>query len=539
MNPVLAAALALVFQATSSPPPAPEPPRVREIDVRGATVFDREAILGMIRLREGDPLRRDAPAIARGLANRYRIAGYPAARVDGRFDEATGRLALEVEEGRLREVAVSGLDGGAAAKAVETLGLEVGKVLREGDVWAAIGRLDTGSEGMVLPDGDPPWSIEPVEDGVRLRLRLRRDPVRLGLRPWGPRAASRLNRVDGLSLGLAGEVALTDAGSYNHFRLVGRLAYGFTSEVVRYTVGAERPFGGQGRFVLGYEYHDLTDTDDTFRRFGLEEVPGGTINTRRNEDLFRRFGHEAYAFARLGRRAQVGVAWRRDSYRSLPVLTDSDEENPPVEEGRLRSIVGTVRFASRGDLFGSKRWERESYLFPSFYLSSPSKPERWRAEATWEVSTPGLGSDFDFSRFIARARLHRPVGLNHAFDGLVYLGLTTGEPPRPKRFFLGGLGTLRGFDKKVLTGENMVLALGEWSFLPSAGFVPAVIPFYDGGALWGGSGPGTGWKHDVGLGLRWPQTSRVFVRVDAAVAIDPLPGDSRKVWWNLRVQVPF
>ena len=49
----------------------------------------------------------------------------------------------------------------------------------------------------------------------------------------------------------------------------------------------------------------------------------------------------------------------------------------------------------------------------------------------------------------------------------------------------------------------------------------------------------TGWKHDAGLGLRWPQTSPIFARVDAAVPFNPDPGRARKTQWNLRVQIPF
>jgi hypothetical protein len=345
--------------------------------------------------------------------------------------------------------------------------------------------------------------------------------------------------VDGLAPGLVTEVALTDASSYNHLWLTARALYAFSAKKVRYTLGIERPFGRGQRYALGYEFHDLTDSEDAFRRWGLEEEPGGSYNSRKTSDLFRRLGHEAYAFARVGARAQVGLAFRSDGYTSLPVATDSDEPNPPVEEGRMRSILGTIRFASRGDLYPSRRSESASFHFPSLYLSQVPKPARWRVEATCEVSRPGLGSDFDYARFIGRVRLHRPLFAGHLLDAVAYGGSGSGSPPLPKRFFLGGLGTLRGFDRKQFTGKNMALATLEWSWLPPSRFVPGVIPFYDGGALWGGGVKSAGWKHDAGLGLRWPQASRVFARVDAAVPFNPEPGQARKVLWNLRLQFPF
>ncbi|HSB60123.1 MAG TPA: POTRA domain-containing protein, partial [Vicinamibacteria bacterium] len=501
MTGILALAMAFAAQGPAEPPA----PQVQEVEIRGAAVFDREAVLGMIRLRPGDPLRREPDAIAQGLRNRYRIAGYPAASVSSSFDEASGRLLLDVDEGRLREVVIEGLEGAASRRAIEAMGLETGEVLREGDIWSALARVEEASEGAVRTTGDPSYRVEPGEEGARLVLRLRRDPALVRLRPWGPRASGRYNRVDGLSLGAATEVALTDASSYSHLRLLARASYGFSSRKVRYTLGLERPFGWSQRYVLGYEFHDLTDSEDGFRSYGLEEEPGAAYNSKRFTDFFRRLGHEAYAFARIGGRAQAGVAWRSDNYASLPVETGSDQPNPPVEEGRMRSLVGTVRFVSRGDLFHTRRWERESFLFPSLYVSPAPKPERWRAEATYEVATPGLGSEFDFTRFIGRVRLHRPLLARHVVDTVAFVGFSSGRPPLPKRFFLGGLGTLRGFDKKEFTGKNFVLGVVEWSWFPPPRFVPALIPFYDGGATWGGDRPGTGWKHDVGLALRLPQ----------------------------------
>lgn len=530
---------ALVLLATLQEVAQDPGPRVQEIEIRGAQAFDREAVLALIRLHPGDPLRRSPEAIAQGLTKRYRLAGYPAARVGVRFDEGSGLVLIEVDEGKLAEVVVVGLEGAASRRAIETMRLEIGKPLREGDLWSAIARLDSASEETVHAEGAPPYTVEETPDGARVVFHLRRDPAHFHVRPWGPRAAARYNRVDGLNLGLTTEVALTDASSYNHLRLMARAYYAFSSHKVRYTLGIERPFGRGQRYALGYEFHDLTDSEDAFRRWGLEEAPGGSYNSRKTSDLFRRLGHEAYAFARVGTRAQVGLAFRSDGYTSLPVITDTDEPNPRVEEGRMRSLIGTVRFASRGALYPSRRSESASFLFPSLYLSPTPKPDRWRVEATYEVSRPGLGSDFDFARFIGRVRLHQPLFAGHVLDSVAYVGSSTGSPPLPKRFFLGGLGTLRGFDRKQFTGKNMVLAIGEWSWLPPSPYVPAVIPFYDGAALWGGGVAGTGWKHDAGLGLRWPQTSRVFARVDAAVPFNPEPGQARKVQWNLRLQFPF
>src|SRR5258706_8293976 len=224
-------ALAALLLAAALQEAAPDPePQVREIEIHGAKAFDREAVLGLIRLHPGDPLRRTPEVIAQGLTKRYRLAGYPAARVGVRFDE--GLVLIDVDEGTLAEVVVVGLTGAASRRAIEALRLETGKPLREGDIWSGIARLDTASEGTVHVEGDPPYTVETGPDGARVVFHLRRDPAHFEVRPGGPRPAGRYNRVDGLALGLATEVALTDASSYNHLRLMAHALYAFRSHKV-------------------------------------------------------------------------------------------------------------------------------------------------------------------------------------------------------------------------------------------------------------------------------------------------------------------
>ena len=76
----LIVALAASARAEDAPPP------IRTIDLRGITVYSREETLRIVRLREGDPLRREAGLVAQTLEMRYHDDGYPAARVAGSYD---------------------------------------------------------------------------------------------------------------------------------------------------------------------------------------------------------------------------------------------------------------------------------------------------------------------------------------------------------------------------------------------------------------------------------------------------------------------
>src|SRR5262249_25336150 len=149
--------------------------------------------------------------------------------------------------------------------------------------------------------------------------RVRRIPVGTRLGPAGPRAAGRYNRVDGLSLGLLGELYLRNTKSYDDIRLYGFGSYGISSKKVRFAFGTARALGPERAKVrVGYEYYDLTDTDDTWHKMGLEEGTGASINSQTTSDFYRRIGHQVYTVLDLGRPFQIGASFRFDYYTSLP-----------------------------------------------------------------------------------------------------------------------------------------------------------------------------------------------------------------------------
>ena len=531
-----ALAVALLASLATSAPADDALPVIRSIELTGITVYTRDEALRIVRLHEGDPLRREPGLVALGLETRYHDDGYPAARVAGSYDAADGILALEADEGRLAEVVIEGLSARGAARARAEAGLTPGAVLRQEDIAAAFDRIAAASDG-ALEAGE--HRIEELPGGVRLVLEPERAHVRLSplIGAGELRTARRFNRVDGVNPALGVEITLLDAASYNHLRAYAIGDYGFSSEKLRHAAGLSRPFLRGQRLTLGYEHHDLTDTDDLYRAPGLEEAPGTAIVLGEYADYFRRQGHEAYAFARIGSRSEIGLSWRSDDYRSLPVATGSTDPNPPTTEGRMRSLVATARFTSAGDLHPSGSSERASFLQRDLYGVPREPPRALRAEATFEVASPSaLGGDFDFRRFIANLRGHVALSGRAALDARLLVGLTSGTLPLEKRFSLGGVGTLRGYALKAFPGANIALATGEARFDPGP-WLPRFAVFYDGGVAWDSGVTSVGWKSAVGAGIKWPASARVFARVDVARAVGD-PHES-KVRVQGRVQIPF
>jgi hypothetical protein len=511
--------------------------------LRGVAAEDADAVIAWLRLGVGSPLRRSPGAVAAALESRYRMLGYPAASASAALGD--GVLELAVDEGRLAQVELEGLAQRAAARALAACGPRPGQALRDRHLWEPFACLDEASQGALAPDA-PAYRIGRTPEGVRLVLRVRTLPGSVAVRPrGGPGVAGAFNRVDGLNLGLGVDARLHDVQSWNHPRVYARAAYGLAGRRLAWAAGLTRSFGRDGALQLGYEAHDLTDTDDHFRSVGLEDGGGRRLLHSANAlDFHRRRGHEAWARGRLGGRGQAVLAFRSDRYSSLsvatadpPVRQTPPHPNPAVEEGRMRSLLAVARWSSRGELFPDPDAERAALPLRSVYGLNVAPLEALRAEAAFEAGGRALGGEFDFERLIVLLRARRAAAMN-VLQARVLLGLAHGEPPRPKRFFLGGAGTLRGYEEKRFEGTRMLLGTLEWSLAPIAG-APALVPFADVGRADRGRTPTSGWRAGAGAGLRWPARGVGFVRLDVALALNPPFGEGRSPRATVQVRLPF
>lgn len=534
-----APAAAVPTRDTAAPAAAPI---VQNIEIFGTTAFPRETVLKYVRLREGARLRREPAEVAHTLQERYRIQGYLGATVAATFDPGRGVLTLTVDEGRLAEIRLVGVEGSAAEAARQELALPVGKVLREKDVRAALSRLEDRSAGAFSRAAENPYVVERTPSGLRLDIALVQRRGRLTIWPDGPDPSPLSNRVEGFAPGLGANVTLFDPVSFNHADVYARVSYGMSSKTMRFAAGARRPFGPNQALVVGAEVHDLTDTDDLFRRDGVIQPRGRVLTFSITDDYFRRKGYEAYVFARPNPRLHLGASYRHDEYESLPVKRDdhvflfrrNPRVNPEIDEGRMQSVVVTARLAGRGELFEGWKEERETFLVRNPYGSRYERGQGFRVDGTFETT---VGGGFSFRRAIGHARGTRDLGTRHSVSARVLLGVTGGAPPLQRRFALGGAGTLRGYSVKEFAGDNIVLGTVEWKYSPPSRF-PGIVAFYDGGAAFSSERPDSGWRDDVGLGLEWPGGGRAYVRVDVALPLQRTPGaDRARVHGTLRL--PF
>lgn len=519
---------------------APEAPKVEDIVVEGVTVYPKERLFRVIRVKPGDRLHRSASAVAAGLTRHYHAVGYPAALAQASFDSSSGVLRLVVDEGRLRAVTIDGLEAAAAERALASAALTEGKPIREKDLRAALDRVEKQADGALFRTGDPPWTFEKGADGTAVRLHVQRRSTGLGIRPSGPGTAQFHNRVDGFAPWLTAEATVFDARSYDHLRLYAGGSYGFASKDVRAMVGAVKPVGP---LVLGVEAHDITDTDDVFRTIGFEEAPASMLMSEVVYDYHRRRGLEGYLAWRKPR-VQLGVNLRADRHESLPVRSDGrtfssgdPAPNPAVTDGRMRSLIATARVSFGTPLFGSGRRERQALLVRSPHGTRLEGGQGARLEASLEVADKDrLGGDFTFRRLLLHGRYLRALGSTptHSLRLRGLLGASSGALPAQKRLALGGPNTLRGHAVKAYSGEGLLLGTVEY-VLETRWRRLGLVGFYDAGTVWG-HGVDDELKDDVGVGLEWPAGPQHFVRVDVAFPPNGREGlKGKRVEWRIRL----
>lgn len=243
----------------------------------------------------------------------------------------------------------------------------------------------------------------------------------------------RYNRVEGLFLGGKGSLAVW--GGLTPFVSIG---YGTADRTVKYRVGPEWRSDEAGSFAVGTEFRYDIETMPFNER--VDPVGNGVWAFFNGEDLVDYtlvHGRRAYASAKVLAGSTVELSYHDDRYLSAYKNTDVSlaaigttfhfRPNPPVQEGRYRSVVL--------DLFRRPAMDTTFFAVPK---------NEWQLR--YERGTDPSGTPFTslYADLIVRINT---MGSSRLFNP--YLGVTatagrlTGAPPAHRMFTVEG--TLRRF----------------------------------------------------------------------------------------------
>lgn len=235
--------------------------------------------------------------------------------------------------------------------------------------------------------------------------------------------------------------------------LEARVAYGFKSDRWQTGLSLLQPLTPHGRLRLVLSGYDRTDFPERTGVGDVENLFSTLMFREDNRDYHRREGVSVGVEAEWAKRLLARLEYRSDEHSSLDRTIragwwgrEDFLPNPDVDEGIMRSLYARLRV---GD-------------------------ELHHLWVGWELSRPGMSSDFDFQQLMLRGRTRARLGRSQYLDFRAQWGGNLGgELPRQKRYVLGGIGTVRGYryqsllrgaegDPTVFGGEQMVLATAEY-----------------------------------------------------------------------------
>ncbi len=528
---ILALVAAAGLRLEAQTPPAvqqPAQPTLQSVVLQGVTVFSREDVLWLLRLREGAPLPDAPEALAKQLERRYARDGYTAAHVEAKLSD--GQLTLTVEEGRIDDIEILGVSDALARHLRTRLSIKTGDVYNERTVGRAVKEMLREAGGALTarepdhPSGSGGAAPEHPPDTIGLEPRSGRNVLVIPLRKrhhdvdvmTGTNAREDFfNPVDGFAPAIGFTTTVFDHGKFNHTFIDGYVSYKFARDTPGYSFGLERPLFRSPKLFLGGEIHDMTASDDMWRLSTVEQslVSLGFQDSYR--DYYRRRGIQAFAALRAGDSNEFNVVARWDRHEPLRNMTEVDlfrevedyPPNAPIVAADVNSLVFGYTLETRGLTAAGSTATYRRHLKDDLFGFGRRQQPGLRVEWTSEIAGHGLGGDQEFDRHVLNARGYVPLSPRQLLSGRGLFGFSHGTLPIERQFALGGIGSVRGYRFKEDAGTGMALMNVEYALKIGSlghdsdnGF--RGLLFYDAGRVTGALPGSTGhWMQGIGVGF--------------------------------------
>ncbi|NNF08157.1 MAG: BamA/TamA family outer membrane protein, partial [Candidatus Eisenbacteria bacterium] len=309
------------------------------------------------------------------------------------------------------------------------------------------------------------------------------------------------NRVEGLALSLFSERGLERDSFLPSYRA--GLGYGFASQRGKYHLGFEQPIVPKHKLTLGA--HAYRNVESYF-------LDNDVISDTENS-LSALFFHRDYRnwYETEGARAWLGI-YPSPFFRTTIGIRTQDEKsldnkaewsvwrqrarfgaNPAIDEGTFRAYDITMEFDNH-DEYGPQRIRHDHKL-------------------TWERSEESLDSDFDLWRLTLNSRSNFRLTPRQNLIARVLVGTGSakhGDLPVQRRFYLGGIGTLRGHNYRDMSGNNAALLNLQYEF-EVEGSTRALV-LVDAGTAWDkGKFSDQAIAVDLGAGVRFGEEGISFL----------------------------
>ena len=465
--------------------------KISNITVNGNKVVSAEEIIDIFGLKVGETI--DMDEVAKGIENLESTGWFQSINADTSKNEDGSEIIIEVLEKELIPVdSVRIIAGENSANiplfssdklasyfsfypgimTVEDIDVKCRLIeqLYSYKNYTALASKDFEDDTLVIKiDAKKKFDIDKLR-GDKLITGKRQYSTKNFVRPAGTVIA--FNRVRGLTLGPGIEAESTH--ELGGGRIYGGFSYGFSAKDWNYQFGLEPWLFDQRKLMAGVDIHKITQIrDETLFPNDEEDFFASAIFGWNLRDYYQREGYELSLTQIITPSNKLVLKFRDDDYRTLYKMTDWSlfrgdkikRENLPSDDGRMRSIILSYELDSR------KEKETTMRHFHPMPIPSHKTTNGWKGVVSMEYAKSPLGAElndiFDFTLFGFEITRYNRLSRNQFLDFRLKGAIADNPLPLQYKFYLGGIGSLRGYKFQEFEGDRMILANVEYKITPN------------------------------------------------------------------------
>ena len=419
------------------------------------------------------------------IENLYRRHGYDLVRIAHQFSGT--HLLIDIDEGHLDDIRFSGNRRITRTELTDALGFKQGDAYSKQIGTTRLNQMRTRLDKSNLYfKRIKSWQVKREGDRNVLAIEIEeRSRLKVDWRPF-----LDFNRVHGLILGGGAGVSTREADA----QIYGEVSNGMSSEIWNYQLGAEKTWFDRHPLTIGGNVYQQTDANRYAGWSQGGEFLGAFFLGSASLDYYQRKGYQARVKGQLTQLMDITLEFTNEDHEILFKSTDWSllnknalkRSNLRMDEGNLRSITVSYNFNS---LKTPGRQTRNSgtVSIPDYRVK-----HGWRGNFSVESANRRLNSDFDFNLYHFTVVRYNQLLSNHNLDFRLEGAFSDRPLPRQRLLYLGGVGTLHGYDFKEFVGDNTLLFnveyrvhFGKIRYLDeSEGPLGGVTAFLDTGYAW-------------------------------------------------------
>ena len=419
------------------------------------------------------------------IENLYRHHGYDLVQVTHQFSGT--HLLIDIDEGHLDDIRFSGNRRIKLTELTDALGF------KQGDAYSKqIGRARLNQMRTKLDKNNlyfkkiKSWGVKQEGDRNVLAIEVEeRSRIKVNWRP-----IFDFNRVHGLILGGGTGVSTREADA----QIFGEVSNGLSSKIWNYQLEAEKTWFDHHALTIGGRVYQQTDANRYAGWSEGGEFLGAFFLGSTSLDYYQRKGYRTRVKGQLTQSMNITLEFTDEDHEILFKSTDWSlfSQNVPkrsnlrIDEGNLRSVTVGYNFNSL------KAPARQMQRFRTVSTPDYRTKHGWRGNFSVEYADKRFNSDFNFNLYHFTIVRYNQLLSNHNLDFRLEGAFSDGPLPRQRLLYLGGVGTLHGYDFKEFVGDNTLLFnveyrvhFGKIRYIDeSEGPLGVVTGFLDTGYAW-------------------------------------------------------